>query len=95
MTMFKTVLVISSLLLAACGNTQVEPETVHLSVKGMTCESCVNGITDAVRKLPGVRSCVVSLEESSAVVQFNPRLLSADQIQTRVQQLGYEAASER
>jgi Cu+-exporting ATPase len=67
------------------------PESIQLSIKGMTCESCVNGITTAVNNLPGVQSCEVSLEQESATVSFQPKSLTPEQIRDRINKLGFEA----
>ncbi len=42
--------------------------TITLNVGGMTCESCVKTVHDALISINGVSSASVSLEESSAII---------------------------
>lgn len=83
------------LILAACSQpaeATAAPETVQISIKGMTCQNCVDSITSAVTKLPGVQACDVSLEQETAIVDFSSGALTAEQIQERIQRLGFEAS---
>ena len=45
-------------------------EEVNLSVKGMTCQSCVKNIEGNVGRREGVLAIIVSLEKSSARVWY-------------------------
>lgn len=51
--------------------------TTVLQVTGMHCKSCVVNIQDNISKLPGVSSVVVSLENTQASIQHNPKQISA------------------
>ncbi len=42
---------------------------IELPIDGMTCEHCVRTLTDALEKVPGVRSAKVSLRDRKAVVE--------------------------
>ncbi|WFB34607.1 heavy metal-associated domain-containing protein [Kiritimatiellota bacterium B12222] len=93
--MKKALLLIAVLLplfFAGCAKESLPPETIELSVKGMTCQDCVDGITGAVTQLPGVSSCTVSLEDENAVIAFAPNKLTAEQIEKRINQLGFKAS---
>ncbi|MGA0333277.1 MAG: heavy-metal-associated domain-containing protein [Kiritimatiellia bacterium] len=52
----------------------------------------MNAITSAVQQLPGVDTCTVSLEEASATVVYRPGTLTPEQIQKRINQLGFQAS---
>ncbi len=43
-------------------------EPLELSVKGMTCQKCVQAVTRALMELPSVEKVEVSLENRSAKV---------------------------
>lgn len=53
-----------------------ETETIRFPVAGMTCGSCVNRITRAVRRLPGVTKVDVDLRRETATVRHEPALVS-------------------
>lgn len=66
-----------------------EQQTVTLAVQGMHCSSCPSIITDSLEKLPGVASCTTSLEQGSALVSFDPALISEQRIVQEIVSLGY------
>ncbi len=79
-------------LLSATKQTLSEPSTdssitTALQVTGMHCKSCVVNIQDNISKLPGVSSVVVSLENSQASIQHNPRQISAVELQKAIEGL--------
>jgi len=45
---------------------------IDLGVGGMTCDDCVQTVTDALESVPGVTRAAVDLEERSAVVETAP-----------------------
>ncbi len=66
-------------------------ETIRFPVAGMTCGSCVNRITRAVRTLNGVMSVDVDLRRETATVCRDPALVSNAALAAAVQGAGYEA----
>jgi copper chaperone len=64
-------------------------EMVSLTVNGMSCQHCVKAVTNAVSALPGVESVVVSLENKSVVVGFNPEKAALDSIRVAIEEQGY------
>lgn len=72
-----------------------EPRTmrVELSVEGMTCESCVQGIEHALGKQPGVLACKVDLAAGKATVEYREGEIEPEQLATKVDTLGYEATA--
>jgi Cu+-exporting ATPase len=44
----------------------------ELSVTGMTCGNCARHVTEAIQKVPGVRSATVSLDSQQAFVRWEP-----------------------
>ena len=47
------------------------PQTVTLSVQGMTCSTCPLTVKQALKKVPGVSKTDVSFEKKEAVVSFD------------------------
>ncbi len=63
---------------------------IKLSIEGMTCESCVSHAKDALEKVSGVSTAEVSLTKSSAEVQVNEGVDTADLI-AAIANAGYSA----
>ena len=61
-------------------------------VKGMTCAACSAHVEKSVKKLEGVRSVAVSLLSNSMEVDFDPAVVSPDQICRAVASGGYSAS---
>lgn len=64
------------------------------TVTGMTCSACSAHVTKSVEKLPGVSEVSVNLLNNSMMVQYDPAVATADQIEQAVRQAGYGAAAE-
>lgn len=60
-------------------------------IEGMTCTSCVNRITRALRKLDGVERVKVDLGHESATVGRDPSLVTEAALAAAVAAAGYEA----
>jgi copper chaperone CopZ len=56
----------------AAGPGSASSSRAKLSVKGMTCASCVGAVEEAVRALPGVESASVQLLLEAADVKYDP-----------------------
>ena len=65
-------------------------QTITLNVTGMTCDHCVNSVTNALKEIPGVADASVSLDANSASVTGDSidtaRLIAA------IEEEGYKAA---
>ena len=65
---------------------------VSLTVKGMTCQGCVQTVTEALLRVPGVVGAVVSLDSASAVVSVDPGQAPGDTaLVSAVVRAGYQA----
>nr|XP_049707114.1 copper-transporting ATPase 1 isoform X3 [Helicoverpa armigera] len=58
----------TDLLIDMSGTGEADEQEVLLSIVGMTCQSCVNTIEEALRALPSVSQATVNLSEGTAVV---------------------------
>ncbi|KAM8784568.1 copper-transporting ATPase 2 isoform 3-T3 [Rhynchonycteris naso] len=74
------------------GECPSQTTTSTLSIRGMTCQSCVKSIEDRISTLKGVVSIRVSLEHSSAAVKFMPAAVSLPQVCCHIEDMGFEAS---
>jgi copper ion binding protein len=65
-------------------------ETSYI-VTGMTCEHCVNSVTEEVGKIDGVESVAVDLP-TGAVTVVSASVLSEDAVRAAVDEAGYQVA---
>ena len=65
---------------------------VVISVKGMTCNSCVNNIEGTIGEKPGVKSIKVSLEKKEAVIQYDANVISPPALRDAINDMGFEAS---
>ena len=66
-------------------------EVVRFPVAGMTCTSCVNGITRALQRLDGVRRVRVDLRRETATVRREPALVSNAALAAAIADAGFRA----
>lgn len=69
-------------------------QKIDLSIKGMTCASCVNRVEKAIRKGSGVKDASVNLATEKARVTYDDRQLKPKDIISLVEKAGYEASVE-
>ncbi len=56
----------------------------------MSCNSCASKIENALNELKGVEVAEVNLLDEQAIVAFNPDMVTADRIESRIKELGYK-----
>ncbi|MDR7001329.1 heavy metal translocating P-type ATPase [Neobacillus niacini] len=71
----------------------VVKEKKEFDITGMTCAACATRIEKGLNKLEGVDKATVNLALESATVEYNPSLISPQDIIKRVESLGYGAIS--
>src|SRR3989304_3172131 len=69
----------------------VPTETTTLTIKGMTCASCVDHVETALKELRGVNEAVVNLGLGTARVTFIPGVVTIGHMKQAVNEVGYEA----
>jgi len=65
--------------------------TATWTVEGMTCQHCVNAVTEEVAKLPGVQQVAVDLP-TGVVTVTSAGPLDADAVRVAVDEAGYAVA---
>ncbi|XP_066237040.1 copper-transporting ATPase 2 isoform X4 [Saccopteryx leptura] len=74
------------------GECPSQTTTSTLSIRGMTCQSCVKSIEDRISTLKGIMSIRVSLEHGSAAVKYVPAAVSLPQVCWHIEDMGFEAS---
>ncbi|TLS37933.1 heavy metal translocating P-type ATPase [Pseudalkalibacillus caeni] len=69
----------------------VRQEKAVLDIHGMTCAACSTRIEKSLNKMNGISMAAINLTTESGVVEYNPGIVSIDDIMARVKKLGYEA----
>ena len=64
-----------------------------IKVAGMTCQHCVNSVTEEVSNLPGVLSVNIDLASGNVEIESENELLVTD-LEAAVHEAGYEVVSE-
>lgn len=69
--------------------------TKTLNIEGMTCASCAQTVEKATRNLKGVQEANVNLATEKLNISYDESLLSVEEIQSTVAQVGYKALTGR
>lgn len=64
-----------------------------IGAEKMHCAGCETRVSNALRRLPGVRHVRASAETQQIAVTIDPSAVSREQVCARLQQLGYEVTS--
>lgn len=65
-------------------------ETLHLSVRGMTCGNCARSVERKLTGTPGVTKAAVDLAGAAATVEYDSQRVKPEGLAEAVRQLGYE-----
>ncbi len=66
-------------------------DKAEFAITGMTCAACAARIEKGLAKMPGVYNATVNLAAERATVEYSASELSIEQLQQKVEQLGYGA----
>uniref|UniRef100_A0A8B9Q545 P-type Cu(+) transporter n=1 Tax=Apteryx owenii TaxID=8824 RepID=A0A8B9Q545_APTOW len=70
---------------------QASSVVLRLKIEGMTCHSCTSTIEGKIGKLQGIQQIkVVSLEKKSAIINYNPNLISIDVLRKAIEAVSPE-----
>lgn len=64
-------------------------KTEQIEVTGMTCGGCSSNVTKALRAVNGVDNVIVSLPDANAIVQYDEKLTSPEQMKAAIKEAGY------
>ena len=70
-------------------------EHTKLYINGMTCINCQTRIQNALKKQPGISQATVSYETETADILYDSSVISLEQIQGLIDELGYSASVQK
>jgi copper ion binding protein len=65
----------------------------EFAVTGMHCGGCVNSVTRAVSRVPGVKTVQVSLDKNAATVEYDGAAVAPAAIVAAIVAAGFEASA--
>ena len=65
----------------------------EFAVTGMHCGGCVNSVTRAISRVPGVKDVKVSLEKNAATVEYDGAAVAPAAIVAAIVAAGFEASA--
>ncbi|MGE3610667.1 MAG: heavy-metal-associated domain-containing protein [Bacteriovoracaceae bacterium] len=68
-----------------------ESKTACFTVEGMTCAACTVTTKAAIKKLDGIESISVSLDDKKAEVHYNDAKTNLNEIKNKIESIGYSA----
>ena len=64
-------------------------EKLQLKIGGLHCSFCVNSLTKACDRLPGIMDVKVSLAHEEVLVRFDPSMVTGTKIRDTIRQIGF------
>ncbi|CAN1225469.1 Copper-transporting ATPase RAN1 [Linum grandiflorum] len=64
----------------------------QFTIGGMTCAACVNSVEGILKDLPGVKRAVVALATSLGEVEYDPNVISKNDIVNAIEDAGFEGS---
>ncbi|MBO8171748.1 MAG: copper-translocating P-type ATPase [Bacillaceae bacterium] len=66
-------------------------EKAELEIQGMTCAACSARIEKGLNRMAGVSNATVNLATEKGTVEYNPAVVSVDDVIRKIKDLGYDA----
>ena len=63
-----------------------------LQVEGMTCQHCVQTVSETVSKMEGIENVAVDLDQKEVTVEFDESKSNLDEIASQITKAGFEIA---
>lgn len=70
-------------------------DNITLPVSGMSCASCVLTIEKAVNSLPGVARATVNFAAEKAIIEYNKKITTVEDIKHMIRNVGYDVQEEK
>ncbi|MET3729659.1 Cu+-exporting ATPase [Fictibacillus halophilus] len=73
----------------------VVKEKVDLDISGMTCAACSTRIEKSLNRMEGISSATVNLTNETGSIEYNPSIVSVDDVLNKIKKLGYHATTQQ
>jgi P-type Cu+ transporter len=70
----------------------VAKEKAELDISGMTCAACSTRIEKSLNRMEGISKASVNLTGETGTVEYNPAVVSVEDILTKIEKLGYKGS---
>jgi P-type Cu+ transporter len=70
----------------------VTKEKVELDISGMTCAACSTRIEKSLNRMEGISNASVNLTGETGTVEYNPAVVSVEDMLTKIEKLGYKGS---
>lgn len=67
---------------------------IILSIEGMTCSACSNGLEKYLNKQEGIKSAVVNLVMANASIEYDEKVLNKERLEKFVENAGFKSLGE-
>ena len=67
---------------------------IILSIDGMTCSSCSNGLEKYLNKQDGIKNASVNLVMANASIEYDEKKLSIEKLEEFVKKAGFKSLGE-
>ena len=66
---------------------------VHFQITGMSCAACSTRIEKVLNKMEGVQEVSVNLATETSMIEYDPALVSANDLKEKIEKIGYGVAT--
>lgn len=67
---------------------------ITLQVDGMVCNECAEKVGSCLKKMKGVKSVDVDIDENRAMIEYDPKKVSVEKMIKALKKKGYDAKKE-
>ncbi len=67
---------------------------INLSIEGMTCSACSNGLEKYLNKQKGILNATVNLVMANATIEFDEKILNKEKVEQFVKEAGFKSLGE-
>ena len=67
---------------------------INLSIDGMTCSACSNGLEKYLNKQKGILNATVNLVMANATIEYDEKLLNQEKLEEFVKKAGFKSLGE-
>lgn len=67
---------------------------IILSIEGMTCSACSNGLEKYLKKQEGITKAAVNLVLANASIEYNEKILTLEKVEEFIKQAGFKSLGE-